>query len=79
MIGAIAILSILLIGSMTLNCHLIDTLHKLDAQIDEDDICWGWTNDLVKENDRLNRENAELRIRLNISEGAFDDVREELE
>ena len=76
MIGAIAILGILLIGSIAVNYSLIDTLHKLDAQIDETDVYWGWTNeDLVKENDRLNRENAELRIRLGISEN----VREALE
>ena len=48
--------------SVLLNCKLIDILHKIDAQVEEDGYHWGWTNEeLMKENEALRQQLDDLR------------------
>ena len=48
--------------SLILNFYLIDVIHKLDANIDDNDVRYGWTTEnILKENDELRYEVNDLR------------------
>jgi hypothetical protein len=48
--------------SLILNFKLIDVIHKLDANIDDNDVRYGWTTEnILKENDELRYEVNDLR------------------
>ena len=55
-------LMICLAASLTLNFKFIDIIHKLDANIDDNDVRYGWTTEnILKENDELRYEVNDLR------------------
>ena len=55
-------LMICLAASLTLNCKFIDIIHKLDANIDDNDVRYGWTTEnILKEKDELRYEVNDLR------------------
>lgn len=55
-------LIMMLCVSVLLICKLIDILHKIDAQVEEDGDHWGWTNEeLMKENEALRKQLDDLR------------------
>ena len=54
-----------LAASMILNFYLIDVIHKLDANIDDNDVRYGWTTEnILKENDELRYEVNDLRAQV---------------
>ena len=55
-------LMICLAASLTLNFKFIDIIHNLDANIDDNDVRYGWTTEnILKENDELRYEVNDLR------------------
>ena len=51
--------------SLCLNFYLIDVIHKLDANIDDNDVRYGWTTEnILKENDELRYEVNDLRAQV---------------
>lgn len=51
--------------SLFLNFYLIDVIHKLDANIDDNDVRYGWTTEnILKENDELRYEVNDLRAQV---------------
>lgn len=65
MIACILALLVCLAASMILNFYLIDVIHKLDANIDDNDVRYGWTTEnILKENDELRYEVNDLRSQI---------------
>ena len=51
--------------SLFLNFYLIVVIHKLDANIDDNDVRYGWTTEnILKENDELRYEVNDLRAQV---------------
>ena len=62
MIICVIALMICLTASLIVNFKLIDVIHKLDANIDDNDVRYGWTTEnILKENDELRYEVNDLR------------------
>lgn len=65
MIICVVALFVCLAASMILNFYLIDVIHKLDANIDDNDVRYGWTTEnILKENDELRYEVNDLRAQV---------------
>lgn len=62
MIICVVAMMICLAASLVVNFKLIDVIHKLDANIDDNDVRYGWTTEnILKENDELRYEVNDLR------------------
>lgn len=65
MIICVVALFVCLAASVVANFYLIDVIHKLDANIDDNDVRYGWTTEnIIKENDELRYEVNDLRSQI---------------